>query len=387
MTIKANLSIRAGILLLAAVPALAQNFSSGSTGADLALTVTTEVTMDVPPNGIFNFTTINIASGHTLRLKRNVANTPVYLLATGNVTIAGQINLDAAGGNGVVGGLGGPGGFDGGSPGSVSVPPGSGYGPGAGRGGTATVNNDGAGGGSFATVGTAGTSLNRGAVYGNALLIPLVGGSGGGGTAGTPGSGGGGGGGAILIASTTRIDMPNSGSVVARGGTYNGGAYNAGSGGGIRLVAPVIAGAGTLSVDSSAGAGLGRIRVDAIDRTGMGFNFVPTSVTSVGSLMLVFPTPLPRLDILEAAGTAIAEGSGPVQLQLPFGSSPNRTIKVQARDFNAVVPITLVLTPDHGASLTYTGSIDNTGAKNPAAVTLDVVLPINEQTTVNVYSK
>ena len=103
--------------------------------------------------------------------------------------------------------------------------------------------------------------------------------------------------------------------------------------------------------------------------------------------MLVFPTPLPRLDILQAAGTIIAEDSGPVVLLLSFGSPPNRTIKVQARDFNSSVPITLVLTPDHGDPSTYTTKIDNTATLNPATASIDVVLPINEQTTVNVYSK
>lgn len=378
--------VRACLLLLSAAPALAQSFSSGSTGADGPLNVTTkDVVLDVPPNGIFNFTTINIASAYKVTFRRNAANTPVYFLASGNVTIAGSIYLDGSSGSGVTGGLAGPGGFDGGSPGSVGVLPGSGYGPGAGRGGSANTAADGAGGGSFSTVGTGGNSTGKGTIYANALLIPLVGGSGGGGTSGTPGGGGGGGGGAILIASTTRIDL--AGIVGARGAGGSGGAYNGGSGGAIRLVAPIIAGAGSVSVDSPAGCGYGRIRVDAVDRSGMSFNFVAQSVTSVGSLMLVFPTPLPRLDILEAAGTTIAEGSGPVVLQLPFGSSPNRTIKVQARDFNASVPITLVLTPDHGAPLTYTTKIDNTGTQNPATTSIDVVLPINEQTTVNVYSK
>ena len=386
MNTKAIHLLRACLVLLAALPAWAQTFSSGSTGADGPLNVTIkDVVLDVPPNGIFNFTTINIASNFKVTFRRNAANTPVYFLATGNVNIVGYIFLDGSGGSSVTGGLGAPGGFDGGSPGSVGVPAGSGYGPGAGRGGSPNIAIDGAGGGSFSTAGVSGTSTNKGGIYGNALLIPLVGGSGGGGTTGTPGGGGGGGGGAILIASSTRIDI--SGQVLARGANGLGGAYNGGSGGGIRLLAPIVAGGGLISVDSPTGCGYGRIRVDAIDRSGMAFNFNSQSVTSVGSLMLVFPSPLPRLDVVEAAGTPIAEGSGPVVLQLPFGSSPNRTIKVQARDFNATVPITVVLTPDHGSPLVYTSKIENTGAQNPATATVDVVLPVNEQTTVNVYSK
>ncbi len=381
-----KMSIWTLMLALVGVSATGQAaFTSGSDGSYGAINVTADTTLDVPPNGIFNCTTITVTAGRTLRFRRNALNTPVYLLATGNVTVSGNISLTGVGGNNVIGGAGGPGGFDGGSPGSVSVPPGAGYGPGSGRGGNGNVNADGAGAGSFATVSTTGNSANKGGVYGNALLIPIIGGSGGGGTAGTPGVGGGGGGGAIVVSSTTRIDL--TGRIDADGAGGGGGSYNPGSGGAIRLVAPVVAGNGTLSVGGPSGAGYGRIRVDAIDRTQLAINFNSPLVTSVGSFMIVFPTPVPRLDVVEAAGTAIAEGSGPVVLQLPFGSSPNRTIKVQARDFNARVPVTLMLTPDHGQRIVITNVINNLAPNNPASVTIDVVLPVNEQTTVNVFSK
>ncbi|MBI3416750.1 MAG: hypothetical protein HY043_15785 [Verrucomicrobia bacterium] len=383
---KLNLPMLALGVALVAMPADAQNFSSGSTGADGPLNVATaDLTLDVPASGIFNYTTINIAANRTLKFRRNAANTPVYLLASGDVTITGTIDVSGGAGNNVVGGLGGPGGFDGGSPGSAGVPPGSGYGPGAGGSGNGNINADGAASGAFGTVGANGLSTAKGSVYGNALLVPMVGGSGGGGTVGLPGVGGGGGGGAILIASTTRIS--HTGRIAAGGGANGGSAWNAGSGGGIRLVAPIMTGNGSIEANSFSGAGYGRIRIDAIDRTQMNFSFNSPSVTSVGSLMLVFPNPLPKLDIIEAAGTTIPEGSGPVQIQLPFGSSPNRVIKVQARDFNAQVPITVVLTPDHGAPSSYTAKIDNTGANNPAVVSVNVTMPVNEQTTVNVYSK
>ena len=380
MKTKARL-IALGLLFMSAA-GWAQNFTSGSDGSYGPLNITTDTTLDVPANGIFNCTTINVVVNKTLKFRRNDANTPVYLLATGDVSVSGRIDVSGGPGNNVVGGTAGPGGFDGGSPGSVSVPPGSGYGPGAGHGGTSGIDAPGAGGGAFGTVGQGGGSTNKGTVYVNALLIPLVGGSGGGGTAGTPGNGGGGGGGAILVASTTRIDI--SGSIYANAG---GSSYTGGSGGAIRLVAPIVAGNGQIQVTSPFGCGYGRIRIDAIDRTQMNFNFVDPSVTSVGSLLMVFPTPLPRLDIIEAAGKAIPEGSPSVLLQLPFGSSPNRTIKVQARDFNTQVPITVVLTPDHGTPISYTGTINNAGALNPAVLPVDVVLPVNEQVTVNVFSK
>src|SRR5713101_6151340 len=195
--------------------ALAQPFDAGSTGADGALNVTSNTTLNLPPDGIFNFTTINVASGTALTFNRNALNTPVYLLATSNVTINGTIDVSGQSGSTTAGGRSGPGGFDGGFPGlDVNSPPGAGYGPGGGQGGGPgnTASTFGAGG--YATQGGPAQSTNNGAAYGSPLLIPLVGGSGGGGLIGSPGVGGGGGGGAILIASNTKIDVSNPGTIL-----------------------------------------------------------------------------------------------------------------------------------------------------------------------------
>jgi hypothetical protein len=359
-------------------------FSSGSTGAYGPMNITANTTLDVPPDGIFHCTTINVSASRTLTFRKNALNTPVYLLATGDVTIAGTISLDGAAGNNVTGGESGPGGFNGGNPASISTPPGSGYGPGGGRGGLNANAAGGAGPGAHATIGNV-ASTNKGSIYGSALLIPLVGGSGGGGTTGTPGVGGGGGGGAILLASNTRIEI--TGTIEAEGGSNAGtGLAIGGSGGAVRLVAPVISGSGTVRVFGAASGGDGRIRVDTLNRTGIGLNFGPAAVTSVGSMMLVFPSPIPRLDIVEVAGTAVPLGSGPVFVNLPFGSLPNRQVKVRAQDFNETVPITVVLTPDNGAPVSYNTSINNS-ANNPAEVTLDIVLPLNVQTTVHAWTR
>src|SRR5207249_4640078 len=112
-------TITIGVCLAAAPTALAQ-FSSGSTGADGALVVTNNLTLDLPTNGVFNFTTINIASGAALKFNRNVLNTPVYLLATGDVVVNGSISVNASGQNG------GPGGFDGGFGAFAGFPAGDG---------------------------------------------------------------------------------------------------------------------------------------------------------------------------------------------------------------------------------------------------------------------
>jgi hypothetical protein len=234
-----------------------------------------------------------------------------------------------------------------------------------------------------------GSSARKGAVYGSPLLIPLVGGSGGGGTIGTPGSGGGGGGGAILIASSTEIEIAAGGLIDATGGSATGGAWNSGSGGAIRLVAPKVSGTGSLDVrggGSSGGAGDGRMRIDSIDRSALNLGFRPNSTASIGSMMVVFPSPNPRLDIIDAAGTNIPLGSGPVFVLLPFGSSPNRSITVQANDFNAVVPIRVALVPGNGEPTFYDGEINNAAA-NPATTTIQVEFPVNVQTVVHVWTR
>lgn len=379
------------IVLVGALPALvqAQGFSSGSTGADGALNVTSDTTLNVPPNGIFNFTTINVASGMTLSFNRNALNTPVYLLATGDVTVAGTINVDGGVGtsNPPVGGAGGPGGFDGGMPGFISIGPGAGYGPGAGKGGTHSTSGASiAGAGAYAEVSTS-NSTNNGTAYGSPLLVPMLGGSGGGGSTGNPGTGGGGGGGALLIASSTRIAI--TGTLNARGGSQPG-SNGHGSGGAIRLLSPVVSGTGSLNVTGGAwgpAAGHGRIRIDTIDRRDLRLNFNPLSAANVGSFMAVFSNPTPRLDILNAAGTAIPEGAAdPVFIQLPFGSTPERTVTVQARNFSGVVPIRVVLTPDSGDLIVVDDQIDNTTV-NPAQKTVNVTLPINVRTHVGVWTR
>ena len=103
--------------LLFAVTARAQNsFNSGSTGADGAFAPTTSQSIAVPTSGTFNFTTVNIPSGLTITFTRNSTNSPLTILASGDVVIAGNINIDGqtATANGA-GALGGPGGSSGGA--------------------------------------------------------------------------------------------------------------------------------------------------------------------------------------------------------------------------------------------------------------------------------
>ncbi|HKQ40138.1 MAG TPA: hypothetical protein VJ063_18845 [Verrucomicrobiae bacterium] len=382
--------IISGLLALCflSASAIAQPFDAGSTGADGPLNVTSNRTLNLPPDGVFNFTTITVASGVTLSFNRNPLNTPVYLLATSNVTINGTVDVSGGSGNGNSPGRGGPGGFDGGYPGlDANTPSGAGMGPGGAMGGVACCFANSAGAGGYSAVGGVTQTTNKGPVYGSPLLIPMVGGSGGGGTSGSTIWGGGGGGGAILIGSNTRIDVNSGGLVRANGGGICvAGGNNGGSGGAIRLVAPLVTGGGTIQAVGQCNGGDGRIRVDTTSRRSVVYVFDPPA--SIGANLVVFPTPIPRLDIIEAAGTIIQEGSpAPVSIQLPFGSTTNRTVTVQARNFNAVVPISIALTPDSGRAVVYQASIDNTVGNDPAQTTVNVTVPVNVVVTVNAWTR
>ena len=386
------------VSIFVAAAAHAQNFDSGSDGSDGAFTMNGDTTLDVPPDGIFNFTTVTITGG-SLRFRRNALNTPVFILATGDISVTNaNIFVDGSVGtsNPPAGGAGGPGGFDGGDPGVQSIPPGAGHGPGGGAGG-----DSGAAGTAAASAGAAAHALTAsnvstsdGAVYGSPLLVPMIGGSGGGGGNGSgtsPGLGGSGGGGAILLASNTRIENAN-GNIFARGANNGFPQTGMGSGGAIRLVAPRVAGTGSLDVSGGGGSsgtsgdqgGAGRIRIDTIDRTGIRFGFSPLSSFSVGSFMAVFPPVVPKLALINVAGQAIA-GGAPVDVLLPFGTNPNQTVTVRATDFTGTVPIEIVLVPTSGNRSVVQSQINMT--TNPAQTTVNVTFPVNNRTRVWAWTR
>jgi hypothetical protein len=339
-------------------------FDSGSDGSYGPINVTSNQNLLVPDDGIFHATTVVVNGGRSLTFTKNAANTPVYILATGDVTINGTVHVTGKVSGNQIGGEGGPGGFDGGARSVGGDPPGDGHGPGGGKGGLNAGNEVGSG--SFGTVHP--TGVHNGAVYGTALMMPMVGGSGGGGSDTTAG---GGGGGAITIASNTQITLV--GSVFAHPGSVLG--NGDGSSGAVRLVAPKVAGSGNIYVDGV--GGLGRVRVDLIDRSEYNINIRSNPPHVIGSLMQVFPTTTPSLAIIEAAGEAIPEGSTtPVDIFLADGTPSTQNVVVQARDFTGLVPIRVMVTPDSGDSVAYDDTIDM-GGGNPSSVTVAVQIPVN----------
>lgn len=352
-------------------------FVSGSTGADGAFNPTVNTTVTLPPNGVLNYTTVNIPSGVTVTFQKNAANTPVYMLATGDVTIAGTINVNGSNGTTSNNGVGGPGGYDGGTGGGVNSDGGKGLGPGGGNPGK--VVGGGGGGGGFGTGGANGWAGNwgtGGTTYGSAALLPLCGGSGGGGGSGSNQPGGGGGG-AILVASSTSIIL--TGSITANGGNSSrlcsdcgGGA--GGSGGGIRLVSNVISGNGTISAiggspgDRGGVGGKGRIRIEAATNGRTASTDPPYSYGLPGNAFLAN---IPALTISLIGG--IAPPATPIgnynqpDVLLPGTTTNPVTVNISASNIPVGTTVKVRVIPQYGADSSVNTTLSGTDQSSTAS--------------------
>ena len=297
-----------------------------------------EIDMAEKPNGIWNYTTIDIPAGITVRFKRNSANTPVRWLATGNVTINGTLNLNGQTfGNtarGDLAPLGGPGGFDGGPGGVRSDASGSFAGkPGQGPSGGAP---------GISEFGQSDNGTHAPGI-GNVFLQPLMGGSGGGGSGsnltvdGVPGTGGGG---AILISSSRDIVL--NGRILANGGFIErccGNRGGAGSGGAVLLRGDRIVGTGRIEaarsllpggIEGTDFARDGRIRLEAYFRGISGANLIGNTTQANPSANGELNLGAGELRIVSVAGQTVA--------QPPTGS---RVITDVIFSDTAAVPIVL----------------------------------------------
>ncbi len=335
------------------------SFNSGSNNSDGALDLTGQqgnvwfYPNNYPGNqhaqGIFNWTTITIPSGATLKLSGFITGMPLYFLASGNVNVQGTIDLSGTKGADYTTDVAnripaapGPGGYTGGVGGNWSNPthfPGeSGNGQGGGR-GAGTVQGAGSGG-----------------VFSASLyLIPLVGGSGGGGAmyyTNQYDAGGGGGGGALMIASSTSITVSGTmNSNGGSGGVNQGTAAGGGSGGGIRLVSNTITGAGTLTAQGGAtcpsgcgaSGGPGTVRLEAYTNSFTGtINgnsarstpyqlLLPTAgqstiqVTSInGTPIHANPFQFPDIEINTGSPVPVVIGA----TQIPIGTASTVTVTI-----------------------------------------------------------
>ena len=308
---RSNIALLMLTLCAVVVQAQPHTFSSGSSAADGALTLRAQLRhgllsaarISPAPSNIYNFTTITIGAGTTVRVSGWVFSSPVVWLAQGDVDIEGTLDLSGQHGHG---------------PGNPSLrapsePGAGGYSGGvatAGAGQNATAGN-GPGGGQAAGF-NASTPLQGGGgtFSGNNYLNPLLGGSGGGGAGTCAGCGGGGaGGGAILIASSTQIIID--GHISAAGGSggiagINGGG---GSGGAIRLMSNLITNLACHgSVDVTGGGTLVNPLSNGIPSGGSGIvRFEAYTLSIVNNIF----------QVCSVAGTYVT--SSPFNVSLPVG--------------------------------------------------------------------
>jgi hypothetical protein len=348
--------------------------NSGSNGSDGAFNPATNTVIDMAdhPNGIYQYTSVNISNGVTVTFIPNANNAPVVWLVQSNIVVSGTVDVSGKDGNSGVGGLGGPGGFRGGNAGTTATP---GQGPGGGPVGTQGGNA------SYASLGLTNSGMPfAGALYGNPFLIPLVGGSGGGGALNS--FGGSGGGGAILLAASGNIVV--NGTILASYGVSCGGA---GSGGAVRLIASRITGSwyariwigsGTMGGGCNSGiGGSGRVRFDTLD-----FNYggLVDGVFTQGYQPIIIPVPGQgaQLVITSVGGVPVSASptGGIATPDAVLSAQQNNPISIVVRCSNLPLntPITVTVKPATGSSVNAVG-YNVTGTQASSAVTVSLNMP------------
>ncbi|MCW8138075.1 MAG: hypothetical protein KIT58_04130 [Planctomycetota bacterium] len=368
------------LALLAPGLAQAQAFDSGSNGSDGALTFAANLgtvvfdprsfdpPLDPDDDGVYHFTTITIGVNTTVRLdtRRLPEGRPVVWLASGAVLIEGVVDLNGEnghnGGGVMIPAVAGAGGWSGGVAWRPSGPATNGNGPGGGgvtfdfHGGSAGHLNPGGAGASVAPGGVA---------YGNDFLLPLLGGSGGGGGGRLNSAGGGAGGGALLIASSVSVRV--TGVVRAIGGSSGNTSFGnvlggAGSGGAIRLIAPLLEGSGQLQVTGGGGGGVGspgRVRLEAYRHVAT-FNVTPGAalmpLASPGTVLLPPSAPLVRVVRVAGQDVAASPTGSFVTPDVTIDAAGTVTVELQARNVPPGTVLQLTFQPETGSAFTASSS-------------------------------
>ncbi|HEX7486149.1 MAG TPA: hypothetical protein VF332_08360 [Vicinamibacterales bacterium] len=300
--------------------------------------------IQVPESGVFNFTTVDVGP-FSIRFRPNSRNTPVIVLATGDMTLSGAIDVSPSSN----GRTPGPGGFYGGN-GQYR----NGFGPG---GGTADAHN--------------------GRWVGSLSLVPITGGSGGAGFVDINGSyEGGGGGGAIVFAASGAITV--SGTIRADGalGTY--GADGHGSGGAIRIVANqiTVTETGTLFAQGGRGApganpGVVRLEAPVLSMSFKGHSTPAVLISDINPNVQPAAT-TPALTIVSMGGFPVTRYAGSipdsVDLLLPAALPDPIALVVNA----ANIPVgTTVHVTATGSPMTSTGGVLE-GTLDSSSTTLQI---------------
>ena len=224
-------------------------------------------------------------------------------------------------------------------------------------------------------------------------MLPLVGGSGGGGGAGArastglPGGGGGGGGGALLIASSGKIALSSSGSILAQGGngayingcSYKesvfGGGGGGGSGGIVRMLAQSYQGGGTINVNGGAGGCFGNYWWGG----GSGsLGYVSVETPRAGTLSL---NGLPSLAITQIGGQVVPPNpTGSGDISLPLTQANPVQVDVAARYIPPGTAIKVVLTPSYSGDVVTVNATPLAGTLENSTASASINIPYGAST-------
>jgi hypothetical protein len=298
---------------------------------------------------VFKYQNVNILNTVNVSFLPHPSGAPVVWLVQNDAIINGVVDLRGEDGFAAATPFTytkpGPGGFRGGSGLVGGQPASSGFGPGGGIPGTPAAP------GMFD--------------YGNAQIMPLVGGSGGGGAAISERVGGAGGG-AILIVAGNSIAV--NGEINARGGARFGGGTNysgAGSGGAIRLIADQITGGGNLIATGGTGSSAasdGRIRLEANEFNS--FNIVSTPNASIGGPGPIIKDPnRPEIRIVAINGLPVPQDpTADINITDFVVPGEDIWVEVEAKNVPPNLFATIEIRPAHGPIITkpvfLTGTFD-----------------------------
>ena len=293
---------------------------------------------------VFKYSSVNIASGATVTFNNHYANPPVIWLVESNVTVNGTLSLSGSAGTEIIPSAfvpssPGPGGFRGG-PWQNNVGGGDGLGPDGGgiNGGSPNVSG-----------GYSGS-------YGNAQILPLIGGSGASWVNYCGEGSGPAGGGAILIAAGSTVTVNGIINAAGGSGTTNSCNPSFGAGGAIRIVANQVLGTG--SINAAVG---GRTRIEA--------NSLSSQIVVTPNVNLVAPASSPA--IVPAGGSptvnivSVAGLNAPADPQANLDSAPDIglqtngpvTVVLQTQNVPTTGNVALRVVPVYGASWTTNASL------------------------------
>ncbi len=328
---------------------------------------------------VFKYTSVTVAADATVTFKNHASRAPVVWLVSGDVTIDGTVSLNGQSGRAApLLAEPGPGGFRGAQGDfSVGVNDGAGFGPGGGQ-RQARGAHYGAG----------------DSAYGNAALVPLVGGSGGSGSHHDDRDshlGGGAGGGAILIASSGRTEV--GGVIRANGGAgrdvWFGQLSGGGSGGGVRIISTTLAGTGAIQALGGVGgqneaARFGRIRIERqVNDSSSAITPDPSviSLTDGATALLWPPSTAPQVKVVSIGGEAApadpraAFGASNPDVALPETSTTQ--VVLETTNVEQASQVKVRVTPRANADFTVVdAAVDTVVSTSPLVIRWTAEIPV-----------